>query len=280
MNRRRILALFSAMVLGPARSSAAEAGRELTFEIDGDFGGASVENIRAVLVSAASTLWENCPNTRWELPGFMIHRSVDNPITAYEHDKDGRIVIGLNVAGSYWAQFAFQFAHEFCHALAGHSNDWKKTSIKGPKANQWFEESLCETASLFALRAMSKRWRTAPPYPNWRSFAPHLEEYVESRIAVARKAFNEPFLPWFGKEQASLRGDAGQREKNLNIALQLLPMIEAEPSGWEAVTFCNLGAKVPEKSLHAYFKDWEQNSPKVHHAFIRKLAKLFGIGIP
>jgi len=268
------------MLLGPARSSAAEAGRELAFEIDGDFGGASVENIRAVLISAASTLWENCPNTRWEQPGFIIHRSMGNPITAYEHDKDGRIDIGLNVAGSFWAQFAFQFAHEFCHALAGHSNDWKKNWIKGPKANQWFEESLCETASLFALKAMSKRWRTAPPYPNWRSFAPHLEEYAESRIAAARKAFNEPFLPWFGKEQASLRGDAGQREKNLNIALQLLPMFEAEPSGWEAVTFCNLGAKAPEKSLHAYFKDWAQNSPKVHHAFIRKLAKLFGIEIP
>lgn len=279
MKRRRMLALFSAMLLGPARSQAAGAGREPSFEIDGDFGGASVDDIRAVLISAASTLWDHCPNTRWETPGFFIHRSMEHPITAYEHDKKGRIVIGLNVGGSYWSQFAFQFSHEFCHAMAGHSNDWKKAWIKGPKSNQWFEESLCETASLFALRAMSKRWQTAPPYPNWRSYAPHLNEYAEARITGARKAFQEPFLTWFAKEQASLRGDAGQREKNLNIALQLLPLFEAEPSGWEAVTFCNLGERIPDKSLDAYFKDWEQNSPKVHQAFIRKLATLFGIEI-
>ena len=272
-----MLAFFGTLFFGPSRSFAAGAGRELSFEIDGDFGGASVENIRAVLISAASTLWEQCPNTRWEQPGFIIHRSMGNPITAYEHDKQGRIDIGLNVDGSYWAQFAFQFAHEFCHALAGHSNDWRKTWIKGPKANQWFEESLCETASLFALRSMAKRWQTAPPYQNWRSFAPHLAEYAEARITGARTSFTEPFLPWFGKEQASLRGNAGQREKNLNIALQLLPMFEAEPSGWEAVTFCNLGAKVPDQGLDVFFNDWEQNSPKVHHAFIGKVAKLFGI---
>lgn len=275
-----MLALFGTVILGPARSFAAGAGRGLSFEIDGDFGGASVENIRAVLISAASTLWENCPNTRWEQPGFSIHRSTDNPITDYEHDKDGRVVIGLNVDGSYWAQFAFQFAHEFCHALAGHSNDWKKAWIRGPKANQWFEESLCETASLFALRTMSKRWQTAPPYPNWRNFAPHLSEYADSRIASARTSFPEPFLTWFGKEHSSLRGDAGQREKNLNIATGLLPLFVAEPSGWEAVTFCNLGPRVADKSLDAYFKDWKQSSPKAHQSFIHKVAKVFGIEIP
>ena len=32
---------------------------------------------------------------------------------------------GLAVEGTYWAQFAYQFGHEFCHALAGHCNDWK-----------------------------------------------------------------------------------------------------------------------------------------------------------
>ena len=35
---------------------------------------------------------------------------------------DGRIGIGLAVVNARWAQFAFQFGHEFCHALAQHSS--------------------------------------------------------------------------------------------------------------------------------------------------------------
>lgn len=279
MKRRRMLALFGLMVVGSPRSWATGAGRGLSFEIDGDFGNASVENIRAVLVSAASMLWDHCPKSRWEVPGFFIQRSKDSPITLFDHRKDGRIVIGLNVEGAHWAQFAFQFAHEFCHALAGHSNDWSKAWIKGPRSNQWLEESLCETASLFALRAMAKRWETDPPYPNWRSYAPHLAEYAKERLDEARRSLTRPFETWFAAEEASLRSDAGQRGKNLILAAKLLPLFEAEPSGWEAVTFCNLGARVPDKRLDAYFRDWVSNCPKERQSFVRKLAKEFGIAL-
>jgi len=47
------------------------------------------------------------------------------------------VAIGVTTKGNFWSQFVFQFLHEFCHALAGHSNDWKKRWIKGRTANHW-----------------------------------------------------------------------------------------------------------------------------------------------
>ena len=48
-----------------------------------------------------------------------------------------------------------------------------RRSVRYPRhANSWLEESLCETASLFTLRAMSRSWSIAPPYPAWKNYAP------------------------------------------------------------------------------------------------------------
>ncbi len=277
MNRRLFVALCGTVILRPAYLIGARESRDLDFQIGEGFDDVPTDNIRAVLTSAATTLWEHCPNTRWKEPGFFIYRSHGSPIVDYQHRADGRVAIGLNVAGMFWAQFAFQFAHEFCHALAGHSNDWQKLWIKEPKANLWFEESMCETASLFALRAMGRQWATAPPYPNWRSFAPDLTTYAENRLQQARQSLTKPFAEWFASEEASLRSDAGQREKNLQIAAQLLPLFEAEPSGWEAVTYCNFGTPVADQALNVYFKEWAQNSPVAQQPFIRRVAGVFSI---
>lgn len=61
----------------------------------------------------------------------LVYRSRESPIVDYGHREDGRVAIGLNVEGRQWAQFAYQFVHEFCHALAGHSNQWKEKWIRG-----------------------------------------------------------------------------------------------------------------------------------------------------
>ena len=55
---------------------------------------------------------------------------------------------------------AYQFAHEFCHILCNFDDDWK--------GNNWFEETMCETSSLFVLRRLSKEWEERPPYPAWK----------------------------------------------------------------------------------------------------------------
>jgi hypothetical protein len=127
--------------------------------------------------------------------------------------------------------------------MACHCNDWHKPWIGMRKANQWLEESLCETASLFALRSMSRSWRTKPPYPNWKDYAPALADYADGRIQAAQRLLsNSPsFGNWFRDNEPSLRQNATLREKNTVIAIRLLPIFEANPAGWEAITYYNLG---------------------------------------
>ncbi len=256
------------------------AGRKLDFRVGDGFGGASAADITAVLKSAGEEIWRHCPNTRWEIPGFYIYHSDESPITVFDHHADGRIRIGLTTQGNHWSQFAYQFGHEFCHALAGHANDWHRPWIKEKKANHWLEESLCETASLFTMRAMGQTWQTKPPYPNWKSYAVALTNYAKERMdqVTAAKAPDFSFAKWFREQEATLREKATERALNNVIAVELLPLFEAEPAGWEAVTFINLSpAHETQKSLAKHLADWSAVAPAAHRAFIQKVAAVFDI---
>lgn len=271
---------FVALLLAATSRAAETGGRTLDFRIGDDFGKASAADITAVLRSAADTIWKHCPNTRWEVPGFFIFHSETAPITLFDHRADGRIAIGLTSQGTLWSQFAYQFSHEFCHALAGHSNDWRKPWIKASKANHWLEESLCETASLFAMRAMSKSWQTAPPYPNWKSYSASLANYVAERIEKVATDKGEGFVfaKWFAENEPAMRENSTLREKNNIVAVELLPLFEANPAGWEAITFYNLGDnRDGKKTLARQFADWSAAAPATQREFIAKLAAVFGL---
>lgn len=276
--RRHFLRLAAAAL--PARLVKGEepqgAGRALDFKISGDFGTASEADIRAVIHSAATEIWKHCPATRWQTRGFFIFPNEGSPITLFDHTADQRVAIGLNCRDTFWAQYAYQFAHEFLHALAGHSNDWRKPRLKASKPNHWLEESLCEVASLFALRAMAKSWKTEPPYPNWKDFGDALHRYAGDRMEATRKEFaDDDFFQWFRGEEKSLRENATQREKNNRIALRLLPLFEKEPAGWEAMTSFNLGERGPETTRSEHFRIWQKETPEKLRPFIAKIDGIF-----
>lgn len=244
---------------------------------DGGWGAAPTNNIRAVLLSAGGAIWQHCPHTK--LAEIRVHRRNDYPQTNWERGKDGRIVIGLNTGDLFWAQYAYQFAHEFCHALATQSGDWSNPWRAAGKPNHWLEESLCETASLFALRAMGRSWEQSPPYRNWKSYAPKLTSYAQTRLDEPKHKLppDTEFRAWFRAEEASLRQHATQRDKNGIIAAQLLPLFEAEPRGWETVTFLNLGTRDKTMSLAAFLAEWQMNASPELRPFIGKLAVVFGV---
>ncbi len=260
--------------------SEALAGRELKFTVEeGKFGDAGADDIKAVLLSAGEAIWQHCPHAKWEVPGFFIYRSHESPITDFAHREDGRVAIGLNVGGRQWAQMAYQFAHEFCHALAGHSNQWKEKWLRGRKANHWLEESLCETASLFALRAMGQSWQTKPPYRNWKDYSKSLTGYAQERLDKTAADFpaDADFPTWFREHEALLRKNSTQRDWNNIIAARLLPLLEATPSGWESLCYYNLGERASEKTLAAHFRDWRASAPKEQAEFLGKLGTEFGV---
>jgi len=277
LNRRQALLASTAAIVSVPRAWADErkpAALEIVVDERG-FGGASAADIKAVVSSAGHELWQHCPHSEFRI-GIRVYSRAEGPITLHKHGEDGRIQIGLSVQGTYWAQCAYQFAHEFCHALAGHTNDWTKCWLDLGHANKWLEEALCETASLFALRAMSKSWESKPPYPNWKSFAPKLADYAKERIDHADHQLpaNTSFSTWFRQEERSLRRNGTQRAKNTMIAKELLPLFEATPSGWEAITAFNLTEREPQKELSNLFAQWQKAAPD-QAKFLTRVAAVF-----
>jgi hypothetical protein len=242
-----------------------------------EFGSANPADITVVLQSAASEIWRYCP--RNQLGGIDVYHRTDHPQTDFKRTPNGRISIGLSSNDTYWAQYSFQFAHEFCHALANFG-DHPQQPVRYPKTtNLWLEESLCETASLFTLRAMSRSWQTAPPFPALRGYSPSLKAYAENRLA--RPEHHLPaattFLVWFQENQPALRLNPALRDRNTIIAIQLLPIFEAEPRGWETLAFLNRASFDANQSLASHFAKWRSQCPKDLRTFITQIATVFAV---
>jgi hypothetical protein len=261
---------------------AEEKSRPLDIQVQRQsFGNAAPADIAAVLISAATEIWRYCHGT--QLGGIDVYHRPDHPQTDFKRNGRGRVSIGLATRDNRWAQYSFQFAHEFCHALANYSNGQSppQSARKALHANLWLEESLCETASLFALRAMNRSWQTAPPYQAWRDYAPWLKAYAEERLALPEHQLphGKPFPSWFRANQPALRQNSGIRASNTIIAIQLLPLFEAEPRGWKTVTFLNRGPHDANESLAERFVQWRSQCPAGLHPFVVRLAAIFGISL-
>lgn len=251
--------------------------RNLRFVLEDGFGEGLSENIEAVLRSAADSIWQHCTTTHWQVSGFRIYPNEKHPICHFDHSEQGEVVIGLATKQTYWAQYAFQFAHEFCHAVIGHSNDWSKRNLREPGPQFWLEECLCEVASLFALRAMAESWKTRAPYPNWVDFSPHLKSYADERIEKTKQAYQQPFLPWFRSVAAELQKNPTMREHNCRVAIELLPIWEKHPSIWDALQTYRLDAPAADQSLADHFAQWKKHTTSKHHAVIDQIGAVFGV---
>jgi len=280
LTRRRFLTgLAAASIATPPAAHALSDSPVLEIVVDsGGWGKVSPKDIRTVLLSAANEVWSHCPGQK--LKPLRIYRRPDHPQTDFIPDWRGRIRIGLNTSEGHWAQMAFQFGHEFCHALAQHSEIAKRGWHPVRHANLWFEECLCECSSLFVLRRLAVTWQQNPPYEIWRSYAPAMAAYAADRLAKPEHQLpaDTPFLAWFRQNEPALRADANIREKNVIIARQLLPLFESNPNGWAAACYLNLGTHTQGKPLAQHFAEWQTNSPAELHPFLARLTALFGAG--
>ena len=113
--------------------------------INGNWGLTSLSAIRAVLSSAHRVLVRSFEAA----PEAAVHVSRwnrDYPFTVYEKRP---YQVFLSATDTYWSQYVYQFSHELCHILT-HFDSYKKHKHK------WFEESLCELASLHVLRSLAR----------------------------------------------------------------------------------------------------------------------------
>ena len=189
----------------------------------------------------------------------------------FKRGPNGEIRVALATGGTSWSQYAFQFGHEFGHILCNYDRD------KHP--NKWFEESICEVASLFALRQMARDWAVKPPYPNWKSYAKSLNNYADNRLKKFNKFKGKAFGRWLKKHIGNMSGAVTDRDKNGVVAANLLALFEEEPEQWPAVGWLNTGTPPRNQSFRAYLINWHNSAPKKHRKFIRKVAKALYIRI-
>ncbi len=275
-SRRRFLLALTAIGARPSLGHAAEESETLEITVDkGKWGTASTEDIRTVLLAAASEIWRHCPGQM--IRPIRVYHRTDFPLTDFSHDLRGRIRIGLASEDTRWAQMAFQFSHEFCHALSQHSAAARRAWRTPRHATLWFEESLCEVGSLFVLRRLATAWQTKPPYPQWRTYSSALGDYATERLARPDHQLPEgtTFSAWFATNEAGLRANGAMRAKNVIVARQMLPLFEADPSGWNAVSYLNLGKRDVKKPLAQYFDEWRTAAPPAQSALIGRIAALF-----
>ena len=273
MKRFHFIATLAAIFLGGSAESPA-ASPDITVQ-DGGWRQISAKEVRAIALSAATEIARHCPHTR--IGPIVVHHRDDHPQTAWVRTPDGKIIVGLQARDRQCAQLGFQFAHEFCHVLATQSNDWQRTWRADGKPNLWLEESFAEAASLFALRAMSLTWQRSAPFRNWRSYASEFADYAEERTRASATGARTDFVRWFRQNESAMRRNATLRESNTAVALQLLPLLEAEPRAWEAVTFLNLGTRDRKQPLAAFLVEWRENCPPPLRPFVASVAQIFGV---
>ena len=239
------------------------------------WGDASPDDIGKVLESAGSELLGFVPPARPLRIHVVPHDKA--PQVDFQRADDGEYTVRLNVKGRFWAQFAFQFGHELCHIV---SNYDRRNDNRLGAENQWFDETLCEAASLFVLDRMAGTWKEQPPYPNWKGFAPALADYAATRLKEVPSPPRDKLPVWFDGQLDGLRADPYQRDKHRVIAAHLFALLKEHPADWEAVRSLNLGRPDPANSFEAYLENWYFSVPKDRKPFVKSVVEMLGVHCP
>lgn len=240
------------------------------YRIDSEGFNAPEESIRAVLDSCLKEIWPHFKDHQIE--PFVVVRGYADPAVHYQRKANGEIVMELNTGGYYWAQYSYQFAHEFCHILSGFR--------EGNSTTRWFEETICEMSSLFVLQRMAESWAVDPPYESWREFAPQLKKYsIKIRLerhSSLQEIKEHGLAAFYKKHQATLASNPMNRELNGAMAGELLPLLEENPQSWESIRWLNASPLPEGASFEETLRVWHDSAPVRHSKFITNIASRFG----
>jgi len=243
----------------------------------GDWGSARTQDIETVLTSVADVLVPYFPQRASSR--VVVASSKQGPRVLLEKSPDGAYLVLLNVQDTRWDQFAYQFSHELCHLFAN-SEHREMSGGAVARDHQWFEESLCEAVSLFALKQLASSWEHSPPYPHWKDYAPAFREYAERLSGETHRhlPLNKSVAGWYAENREVLGSNPYLREKNEILATQLIALLENAPGSLGAIGYLNLERSSFSKSFEAYLESWFSCCPEEIRDFARQVISLFTRG--
>ncbi len=234
------------------------------------WGGGDARRIAIVLEAVAAELLSKFPGR--PLAPIRVSRSMQAPVALYERGPGGETLIELTASGADAGPYVYEFAHEFCHVLSNHERHPHHDVTHN---HQWFEEALCEAASLYTLKTLAQAWQTAAPNTELAAAAPQLRQIAERFEQESHRSLppGTTLASWFRASGEQLARGAYQRDSNEVVANLLLPLFEENPDLWEAIGFLNLDA--PGTTFQQYLQTWLDNAPPRYKDVIRYTMTLF-----
>ena len=119
----------------------------------------------------------------------------------------------------------------------------------GHHQHRWFDESLCELASLFVLHRLAASWTAEPP-PNVTgaaAFAPHHRAYAEYLADKYPRPRQHDIPRWLTDNVVTLQSNRHARALTSTLAVILLDRFLADPSLWRECGHLN-GWDPPHRS--------------------------------
>lgn len=268
-----------ALAIGLATPSAAKAtvdagGAAATPVIriaPGGWGSTQVEDLQEVLDAVAAVFGSRFPGR--PLGAIRVVPGAA-PLVLFERDAAGAYVVELSARNARWFQFVYQFAHELCHIYSNFDN--KDQGPEG-RGNQWFEETVCETAALYTLRTLAESWSNRPPDDRWRPHAAALRNYADYFLNEPHRRLpsTHAFPAWFRENQTALFSNPYVRSKNEVVANLLLPLFEHDPRSWGAIGYLNYERTHARKGFADFLHAWHDACPEEYRPVVSEIMALF-----
>lgn len=126
--------------------------------------------------------------------------------------------------------------------------------------HKWFEESLCELASLFVLHRLADGWKERPP-PCFETeaFEPNFKTYAEEIEQGHRQPGDGDFRTWLTVNLDRLEKDPFIRELNGTFAIALLGRSLEDPSLWRDCAQLNCWDANDNETFESYLDAWAKH---------------------
>ena len=240
---------------------------EIQFNNKG-WGNALTEDILKVLESATELFQKNIQPEVFNSKKIIIQNSsfhdppIDHPCM---YKRDFQNWIFLSVQDKLWAKYAYQFSHEFCHHLI------ESDFINSCDQFGWFEESLCELASIHSIKNMAQTWTIKPPYSNWKEYAKSLNEYANEILFRESNRIEIPLSSWINDNIEQLSRDRYQREKNCLVATHISDVFFENPNLWNTICYINKINVVEDMFFEEFLDQWIQLVPETNLIALKSL---------
>lgn len=233
---------------------------------NGNWGGTSLRTVHAVLKSAFDVLLD----AFGKFPDYPVHvaRWSQDPRVFYDYRP---YQIRISAHDTYWCQYVYQFSHELCHVMTNFDRHKEHK-------HKWFEESLCELASLFVLHRLATVWKERPPAEiiDAAEFAPHFRTYADDvGNDIGNVKTDRRDLPqWLTKHIDTLEANPFNRELNRILAVAPLDRFLEDPSLWRDCGWLDHW----DPSANATFRDYLDSWAALLHEkdFVARTPDLIG----